>query len=193
MLELFSSLASYGFFGGGTFGNVLAQWESLGVFSYLLPFLLIFALVFVVLSNIALFKDNRGVNAVISLAVGLLSLQFQFVPIFFSEIFPRFGMGLAIVLVFVIMGGIFIPSDSKGFKWLFAIIGLAIAAVVVAKSLLSYGWYTGSGAWWYNVNWGNVIVAALIIGGVIAVIRSNSNSDAPDPGTVPVFNFGKKN
>src|SRR3989338_6865530 len=144
MLDAIISLASYGSFNSGGFGNVLAQWESLGVFSYVLPFLLIFAIVFVVLSSLNIFKENKGVNAVISLSVALMSLQFDLVAVFFSEIFPRFGIALAIILVLVIVSGLFIDSENdKGFRWLFAIIGIVIMAVVVFKSLSAYGWRIG--------------------------------------------------
>ena len=94
-------LASHGFFGGGYYGgsigNVLAYWEQAGFFSYVLPFLLIFALVYGILTRTQIFKDNRAVNGILALTVGLLALQFDFVPVFFSEIFPRLGVALALM------------------------------------------------------------------------------------------------
>ena len=47
-------LQSFGFFGGG-FGNLLSQLEQLGFFSYVLPFLLIFALVFGIGVGVSMF------------------------------------------------------------------------------------------------------------------------------------------
>jgi len=55
-------LASYGAFGGGSIGNILAQWEAAGIFTYALPFLLIFAIVYAILTNVNVFKDNKAVN-----------------------------------------------------------------------------------------------------------------------------------
>ncbi len=52
MLGGLISLAWY----GGAIGDVLSSWEQAGFFSYLLPFLLIFALVFGILTQIQLFK-----------------------------------------------------------------------------------------------------------------------------------------
>jgi len=72
--------AAIGPYYGGSIQSILQQWEQIGVFAYLLPFLMIFALIFVILNSIKIFKDNRGVNAVIAIAVGLMALQFQFVP-----------------------------------------------------------------------------------------------------------------
>jgi len=186
MLNSIISLAQYGFYGGGSIGNVLAQWEAAGVFSYLLPFLLIFALIFVTLSNIKLFSMNKGVNAVIALAVALMSLQFDFVSLFFAELFPRFGIALGIILVLIIVGGFFFDSENKGFKWLFVILGLVIAGVVIIKSLYYFGLYTG-GQTWFNVYWPNVLIAAIIIGAIIAVIASQSPSTKIPNVSLPVY------
>ena len=188
MLEVFNFLASYSFYSGGTVGNIFAHWQSLGVFSYVLPFLLIFALIFVVLENIPLFRNNKGVNIVIALAVGLMSLQFDFVSRFFSEIFPRFGIALSIVLVFVIMGGLFFDSDSKVFKGFFMILGLVVASVVVLKSISYFGWYTGTNYWWAN-NWGNVIGVLLFIALFIWIVagKPSRKLEMDDLGTPNVF------
>src|SRR3989344_5849172 len=98
-------LQSYGYF---SIGRILEQWSQYGLFDFILPFLLIFALVFGVLSTMNLFKDNKAVNGIIALAVALMSLQFGLVPAFFAELWPRFGVGIAIYLVFLILVGFFI-------------------------------------------------------------------------------------
>ncbi len=172
MLEGIISLASYGFFAGGSIGNVLAQWQALGIFDYVLPFLLIFALIFVMLGNVSIFKENKAVNAVIALSVSLMALQFDFVSRFFAEIFPRVGVALSVLLVVIIFLGLFIKPEQKGFKWLFVVIGLIITAVVVFSSLSSFAW-SGGGYFWRN-NWGNIILVALIVGAFIAVIATQS-------------------
>src|SRR3989344_7899898 len=141
MIGVNTLLASYGFFRGGDIGNVLAQWQAAGVFSYALPFLLIFALTFGLLTRVGLFttkdasgeKSNKAVNAIIALAVSLMALQFDFVSLFFSEIFPRFGIALAIILVLIILGGVFFDPENQMFKWIFVIIGFVIAAIIIFK------------------------------------------------------------
>lgn len=193
MLEVFNSLASYGLFSGGTVGNLFAQWQAAGVFSYVLPFLLIFALVFVILSNIALFRSNKGVNVIIALSVSLMSLQFDFVSRFFSEIFPNFGIALGVILVFVIIGGLFFDPDSKIFKSFFVILGLVIAAIVVIKSFAYFGWYTGGNYWWRN-NWQDFLWISIIIGAIIAIVAGTSTKkiEMPDLGNPPVYNSKRK-
>ena len=169
-------LASHGFFGGaygGGFGGVLSAWEQAGVFSFILPFLLIFAMVFGILTQVKLFKENKIINAVIALTVGLLSLQFNFVPIFFSEIFPRLGVGLAVLLVAIILLGMFAPNRSWTTYSFFAF-AVIILIVVLVKTFGWLGWQYGF--FWYDYG-GTIIgigVVLVIIGVVVASSRPPS-------------------
>lgn len=125
-------LASYNYY-GGAIGDAISQAEQSGFFAYVLPFLLIFSLVFGILSSIKIFKDNKAVEAIIALVVGLMSLQFDMVPIFFSQIFPRLGIALSVILVFIILAGFFV-DPSKG--WImYTLLGIGtIAAISVLVS-----------------------------------------------------------
>ena len=140
MLERLLILASYGYFEGGTFGDLFARWEQAGIFSYILPFLLIFALVNGILTRTQIFKDNKSINTIISLAVGLMALQFDFVPVFFSEIFPRLGVGLAVILGLLILVGLFVDPDDKGIMYGVFGIGVIIFIVILVKSFGAIGW-----------------------------------------------------
>ena len=86
-----------------TVTDVLNIWNDLGVFSYIIPFLLIFAVIFAILDKTHILgADNRAIQAIVAVSIGLLSLQFDFVSEFFAIIFPRFGMGIAIFIVLVL-------------------------------------------------------------------------------------------
>ena len=58
-------------------------------FEYILPFLLIFAVVYAILTKIHVFQDNKGAALVVAFAIGLLSLQLGVVSTFFQNIFPK--------------------------------------------------------------------------------------------------------
>ena len=190
MIEVMNLLASYGFFRGGDIGNVLAQWQAAGVFSYVLPFLLIFALTFGLLCRINLFSTknkegvegpNKSINAIIALSVSLMALQFDFVSVFFSEIFPRFGVALSIILVIIILGGLFIPTDSKWFTWVLILVVMVIIGIVVFQSLESFGY--NAGYWWRN-NLGSLLGWAVLIGLIIAVVAGSTTSEPKAPETL---------
>ncbi len=174
MIDKVLSLQFGGGFFGGDIGYFLARWEQLGVFSYVLPFLLIFALVFGILTRVNMFKNNKAINGILALTVSLLALQFHFVPVFFSEIFPRLGIGLAIILVGLILLGLFLPAkeDSKFMGWFFFIGALVVFIVVLTQSFAWAGIGTGQWQWYLYDNWPGIILIAVVIGGVALIWNS---------------------
>ena len=154
---------------GNNIGNILQTWADMGIFAYALPFLLIFAVVFGILWQSKILGENRGVIVVIAVAVGLMSLQFDFVPSFFAVIFPYAGVGIAILLVALILMGLFTPDNDKSKYFLvFYIIGALIALIVILSALTSYEWW--GGWWWFEYS--EALIALLIIGGLIALVIS---------------------
>lgn len=134
-------LAPYGFFGGGGIGDLLNYWEQAGFFSYVLPFLLIFALVYATISNMRLFAANKGVSAVIALCVGLLALQFNVVSIFFSEIFPRVGIALSVMLAILIITGLFLDPRQKWTGYMLLGMSFIVLFIVLFQQAYSSFWY----------------------------------------------------
>ena len=144
-------------FAGGNLGSILVQLENMGFFSIALPFLLVFAIVFGVLSKIHILGDNKAINGVIAISVGLMALQFGYVTQFFSKIFPQLGIGLSVLLVILIVLGLF----NKEGKWPVGImigIGGIIASIIIATSFndpfFNYGiplWITNNLGWFLPI------------------------------------------
>ena len=129
-----------------TITNILNVWNDLGVFAYVLPFLMIFAVVFGLLNKTNILGENKGVQATVALSIGLLSLQSNYVANFFATIFPYFGMGLAVLLVALILMGFIFESDKA--KWVWFSIGLIIFLIVVINALTDVAWFGGRGYIW---------------------------------------------
>ena len=163
------------------------MWENFGVFNYLLPFLLMFAIVFGILQYLKIFGDNRMVHVVIAFVVGLLAIRWTqggMLNRFYEELFPRLGIGVTVLLLIIILVGLFIPEEEVGY-WMYGLgaIGVAIAVVVLVQTFGILGWSYGV----INgdiVAW--VILGILIIGLVIAVAVSsgkrNSSEHEKKPG-----------
>jgi|SRR3989344_3148277 len=176
-------LQSYGYF---SIGRILEQWSQYGLFDFILPFLLIFALVFGVLSTMNLFKDNKAVNGIIALAVALMSLQFGLVPAFFAELWPRFGVGIAIYLVFLILVGFFIDPKAALFRWMLIGTGAAIVVIILINTAGSLNF--SSANWWYD-NWPIVALGVFLVV-VIGVIvggggKGGGNKEFPNWWPIP--------
>ncbi len=157
-------------------GQVLNQWQSAGVFDYLLPFLLIFAVVFGILNKSKILGDNRGIHVIIAFAIGLLALQGNFVTRFFQPLFVNLGMGVAVLLVLIILVGLFIEDVyRKYWYWGFGAIGVIAAIIAVSNAFEEYGWGFGS-AGYYMDNAGWIIGAVLILALIIAVATAGKES-----------------
>lgn len=175
ILNMLSStfLAPFGFYGGGI-GNFLSQLEQLGFFSYLLPFLVIFALIFGILSRINIFEDNKSINAIISLSVGLMALQFGFVSNFFSEIFPRLGVGLAIILVVLIFLGLFMDPEEKWMNYGM----LGIGAIIVFFILIQSAAFSGTSFGFFISQYASsIILGVVVVAVLVAIVASAGKHD----------------
>ncbi len=187
MLEEVLMLGYYSAY-GGAIGQAFSQWEEMGFFQYVLPFLLIFAVVFGVLQKLKVFGDSgKGINAIISVVVGLIAVNIEFVPRFFSEIFPQLGVGLAIMLVAVILLEFFFSwtdnEKGKGTWMRFVYMGIGAIIFLVILNNLSYdfGW---SGGYWWNEYWPLIIGLAFLVGVIALVVGSGKAQVASRPSGV---------
>lgn len=153
--------------GNYDFSNLLSQLDQLGFFRYVLPFVLIFALVYAISTKIEIFKENRGAAILIAAALGLLVLQLNFVPDFFQNIFPKFGIGLSILLIALILAGAFVPADDKGknstFGWIFFGLGAVIFIITTILAFSGWNYYNN---WWDQ--YGALVIVAIVV--IVAMI-----------------------
>jgi len=178
MLDGMIFLQPFGFY-GGNFGNLLLQLEQLGFFDYVLPFLIIFAVIFGILTKIKIFEENKAVNAIIALSVGLMALQFGFVSVFFSEIFPRVGIGITIILIILIFLGLFMDPDSGGTRWIMFGIGALIVIIILVQTAEATSfWYS---SFWWQSNIGTILILAFFIA-IIGIIVGASSKDSKSYG-----------
>lgn len=151
--------------------EVLNQWDRMGVFSYVLPFLLIFAVVYAILTKSKLFgEENKAAVAIISLSIGLLALQLDFVSTFFQVIFPRFGIGIAVAIVLLIALALWAGEGADlRHSWIGYLVGIG----VVVWAITAWGGWNGDFAVanFLDENFWALIVLTLIIVGIYFMVR----------------------
>lgn len=144
--------------------DLFFQWQDAGIFDFLLPVILIFAVVFGILTSTNILGGQRGINFLVSIALALLAMQYAFVSDFFALIFPNLGIALAILLAVLVMAGLFIGEENKR-EW-FNIVGygaFGIGIIVAIVTLNQVDWF---GSWWWQNNWVNtlwIVVLVLIV------------------------------
>ena len=153
--------------------EMLNLWAEMGVFSYVIPFLLIFAIVFAILQKTNILGDNKIIQAIVGVAVGLLALINDRVPLFFANLFPKFGIGLAIFLVLIILIGFFFPSDESKLQWIGWITGIGVVLWAIVNWTSWTANYTISA--WFGENFWALVFLAVVILVIVLVVKSGTS------------------
>lgn len=137
------------------------QWEAAGIFDFFLPALLIFAVIFGILTSTKVLGENRGINIIISAAIALLAIRAPIVSQFFTTIFPNFGLGIAIVLIIVILMGLFITQGNfPDFANILMYGGMGVGILIAVITLNQFNWFGSS---WWQENWTTVLFALILV------------------------------
>lgn len=157
-----------------TIADIMSQWQAVGVFDYILPFLLIFSVVFGILTSTNVIGKDKGVHIIVSIVIGLLALRLGFVQLFFMELFPRLGVGLAVILALMILTGLFVHTEEAKY-WMWGIAAVAVVAwiIIIVGTSQSVGWlglYGGA----LGDYAGLIIGAILLVGVIVAVVAAKS-------------------
>ncbi len=144
------------------------QWESSGVFEFFLPALLIFAVIFGILSATKILGENRGIHILISAAIAIIAIRTPFVSEFFTTVFPGLGVGIAVLLIALILAGLFIQKGNIHiFSNVFTWGGLGLAAIIIIAALNGFDWF---GSIWWQENWVTIAVIAIAVGIISAFL-----------------------
>src|SRR3989344_190249 len=161
--------------------DVFYQLENLEFFDIVLPFLLIFAVVYGILTYLGIFgKENKAVSIIVAVVLGLLSVRLPFFSQFLAEITPRLGVGLSILLALIILVGLFTPKKSRGtITWILFAVGAIIAIIILIQTETVLGGY-GSGYFSEQlIGW--VVMIAILIGVIVAVTAGKGGKGSSGP------------
>lgn len=169
-----------------TTAEILTQLNNIGFYSYIIPFLLIFAIVYAILEKSKILGENNAIKVIISISIGLLALQFNTVSYFFSNIFPKFGVGLAIFLVIIIFLGFFYYKENDTTDWIKKVgwIGWVIAISIVLWALTSWGnWFNTTNPLFFlkDYIWGIIVLGIIVL--VIYLISKGNKKGTNTGGT----------
>lgn len=159
-----------------TLSTMLQTWQDLGVFEFLLPFMLVFAIVFGILTQAKILGENKAVNATIALAIGLFAILFPQARLFFAHISSNMAIGVVVLLAAIIMVGLFANLSDKKSGWSvgMAVFGGLIALVVILVSLSSNNFI--GGFWWWSVYWPHIVVGLVVIGAIVAIVATSKKA-----------------
>jgi hypothetical protein len=163
----------------GSFRSVLYMLQDYSITEVLLPFLLIFTVLFAILQKIKIFgEEKKNINVVLSMIVALLAViphvtrryPYNFDPIVIINALIPGAAVLAITIILVLMlFGIWGYEMGSG---------VPVAAIVVILGVLGYifgatvGWWTTPSSLldWWNPELTALIIVILVFGIIVAFI-----------------------
>ncbi len=164
--------------------------ESWGMLDVMLPFLLIFTVVFAVLQKAKIFgDDSKRFNVIIALVLGMVVViphiigtypEGKDAVLIINNALPNVALVLIAIIMVLLLSGVFgYEAKGAGGGTLF------IAFVVVI-------WIFGvSAGWWSNFSWFNIdpdtlaiILVILVFGIIIAIITSGEEPFKPLKGII---------
>lgn len=141
----------------------------------ILPFLLIFTLVFAILQKSKILGDGKKqIDALVALSIALIVVAFSSQVEIIQELMPFLAIGLVILMIFFLFWAFAFPEGKfevpKAIKYT---IGIVAAIAVIIATLVTTGswdtvksWFTGD-----NSSVGaNIIIVVIIIGVILAVV-----------------------
>jgi hypothetical protein len=122
---------------------------------YILPFILVFTVVFAILQKSGILgKDKKQIDALVGLVVALITISFANAVGIINSLLPFMSVAIVIILIFLILVALFHKSGEFELtdpvkKAMMGLVGLAVViAVLVATGAWDYilgRWFIGSG------------------------------------------------
>jgi hypothetical protein len=166
------------------FSYAIMQWESIGLFDVMLPFLLIFTIIFAILQKTKIFQARTGIDAIVALAMGFLAILNPFVTDIMKIVLENTVIAILVLVALMLLMGLLIGANKpKIWRFIGLIIGFAFFVWILGRVADYYemrfpGTMIFSSNWWAN-NMPWMIPIFIIIIFAIVVISSGGEKKEP--------------
>jgi hypothetical protein len=137
----------------------------------ILPFLLVFVVVFAILQKSeVLGKGKAQIDALVSLALGLLLLGVPAARNFIVNFVPWIAVGVVVLLVFLILYGFVGGKLDGNAKWMKITFGILAGIFILALVIYFSGAWENFAAFNISEDTRSTIFMVMIIGGAIWIV-----------------------
>jgi len=153
------------------FRTVAMQWSQIGMFDMILPMLLIFIVIYSILQRTKILQGKPTVDAIAALIISFFTIGNPEVSAFFLPLFSNVGLGVAILVAFLLIMGLVAGRPGKSFQSITLWAGVGVFLWIMSRAANYFGGYdmVFSSTWWYNNSyWIIPLVFILIVIGVVA-------------------------
>jgi len=140
---------------------------------FILPFLLVFTIIFAVLEKTKLLGDDKKkLNAIIAFVVGLVFVTAVFPKTVISNLILFLTVAIIVVFVILLIWGFIFGDIKEGFKpqpWMKWTLGGLAATALIFVFIWAVGSQTGMLDWVMELNWSSPFWTNLLFIVVIAI------------------------
>ncbi len=156
------------FAGQFNFQDLFQYMKDFGVYDYILPFLLVVAIVFAILEKTQIFGANRtNINAIIGIVVGLLLVAQQDIVATINLFLPRVSLIMVVILMGLVVVTLLGGKTFEGLKGVWLAVGMFIAIIAVILALSpDLGWSLD----WLSPYDRSMLFTIAILVGIVAVL-----------------------
>ena len=172
------------------FDQLAHIFESLGVMDFLLPFIIVFTIMYAVLLTMPLFKDNKKFSLVLALAIGLLfvvphitgdyPLGVDPVEIMNNSL-PQIALVAVSAFMMLILLGLFGHELSDSASPFILLIAVGFTVFIFGASLGLWNGPYNYFSWW-NSNLTELLIIILFFGGIVWFITGDDDKKNEGPG-----------
>jgi len=145
---------------------------------YILPFVLVFTLIFAILEKTKILgEDKKQVSILVGIVVGLIFISFPYPKGIVIFLMPFLALAVVILFVFMLLYGFIVQKekDVLGKWWKVVLIGVLTISLIIAI-LMAAGYWDVAYNFMFNSNTGtqifvNAFLIAIIAGVIVAVIK----------------------
>ena len=113
-----------------TIGEGIDFLVNFGVYQYLLPFLLVFSILFAILNKTKVLGGKANIDGLVSMVIGLLLIVQQDIVETINTFLPRVSLIIVVILMGLILIALVSGKEFKGFQG--AWMGLFILLIMIA-------------------------------------------------------------
>jgi len=170
------------------FSELAYYFQTYGVLDFLLPFILVFTIIFAVSAKLPLFSEHKNFRVVIALVLALLFVVPHIVGTYplgydpvqvMNETLPSVALVAVASIMLLILMGLFGTGFSKAAAPIIAIAAIAFVAYIFGSSLNILTGPSEVFSWWSD-GLTELLVIILIFGVIVyLVVREPSTGDSP--------------
>lgn len=172
------------------FSNVAASLQNFGVIDFLLPFILVFTIVFAVLQRTKILGDNKNFNVILALVLGLLfvlphltgSYPLGYDPVaVMNQSLPSISLVAIAAIMLLLLMGIFGTDFSKTAAPIIALVALGFVVYIFGASLNLWNGPYDAFSWW-TPDVTELLIVILVFGLIVWFITREPGADTPGKG-----------